>query len=101
DSVDHIHRRDLIPLARALERLVTCLLRPWLVSHGDVERSLRSVRYLHGAVASMYGRIPWRVLSARARNAPLKRPGDATLLEFCGEIFDSALPDERTSRHTA
>jgi hypothetical protein len=101
DSVDQLHRTDLIPLARALGRLVGYLLRSWLVSRDEIDRSLRSVRYLHGAVASIYGPIPWRVLPARPRTALLKRCRDTALLELCAEIFDGAPPDERTSGRAA
>jgi hypothetical protein len=93
DSVDQLHRTDLIPLARSLERLVRYLLRPWLVSLGELDKSLRSVRYLHGAIATSYGPIPWRVLPARPRTALLKRCGDTALVELCAEIFDGAPPE--------
>ena len=97
DSIDQLHREDLIPLAHALERLSHCLLRPWPPSREDVERSLISVRYLHGAVAPVYGRIPWRVLSAAAQTALLKRREDAALANLFSETFDGAPPAARTS----
>jgi len=97
DAIDQLHRGDLIPLAHALERLVNCLFRPWPSTRGDVERWLRAVRYHQGAVASDYGRIPWRVLSAPARNALLKRCGDAASMEILAETFDGAPPAARTS----
>lgn len=98
DSIDQLHRSDLVPLARALKRLVACLLRPALLSRGDIERSLMAVRYLHGAVAPAYGRIPWRVLSARGRIALRKRCGTTALTDVLAEIFDGSPPDERISR---
>ena len=97
DAIDQLHRGDLIALAHALERLVTCLLRPWPSSRGDVERCLGAVRYQHGAIASEYGRIPWRVLSAPARTALVKRCGDAAAMEMLAETFDGAPPVARTS----
>ena len=100
DSIDQLHREDLIPLAHALKRLEDCLLRPWPRPRGDVEQCLRSVRYLQGAVASAYGPIPWRVLPARPRAALLKEFRDTALLELCAEIFD-APPDERASQRAA
>jgi hypothetical protein len=99
DSIDQLHRTDLIPLARALERLVACLRRPGQLSRGDFERSLMAVRYLHGAVAAVYGRIPWRVLSAGSRSALRKRCG--AIADLLGEVFDGLPPDERTSRRVA
>lgn len=96
-SIDQLHRGDLIPLAHALERLVNCLLRPWRPSRAEVERCLVSVRYLHGAVARVYGPIPWRVLSAPARTALLKRCADAALTDLFAETFDGALPAARPS----
>jgi hypothetical protein len=60
-------------VAHALKRTVDCLIRPWPLPRGDVERCLASVRYLHGGVASMYGPIPWRVLPQPARTALLKK----------------------------
>jgi len=97
DSIDRLHREDLIPLARALARLVDCLLRPWPPSRGDVERSLTSLRYLHGAVAQEYGRIPWRVLPAPAGAALLKRRGDPALTSLLDETFDAAPTAAQTS----
>jgi hypothetical protein len=101
DSVDQLHRTDLIPLVSGLERLVACLLHPWLSSRGDVERCLRSVRYLHGAVAPIYGRIPWRVVPGRARTALLKTCGNMAVTDLVCEIFDGALPDDQVSRGAA
>jgi hypothetical protein len=101
DSIDQLHRTDLIPLARALKRLVACLVRPGLLPHGDFERSLAAVRYWHGAVAPVYGRIPWRVISARGRIALRKRCGTSALTDLLAEIFDGSPPDERTSRRAA
>ena len=100
ESIDRLHRGDLIPLAHALERLVNCLLRPWPPSRADVERCVVSVRYLHGAVASVYGPIPWRVLSPPARAALLKRRGDPVLSGLFAETFDGA-PPVRRSPHAA
>jgi len=97
-SVDQLHRADLIPLARALERLMECLIRPRLISRGDFKRSLKSLHYMHGTVAPVYGRIPWRVISAPARKALLKRRGETAVAEVVAEIFDGALPDERAPR---
>ena len=51
-----------------------------------------SVRYLHGAVARVYGRIPWRVLSAPARTALVKRREDGAWKDLFAEIFDGAPP---------
>jgi hypothetical protein len=92
DSIDQLHREDLIPLAHALERLVNCLLRRWPLSRGDIEGYLRSVRYLHGAVAPLYGRIPWRVFSAPARAALLKRRREPALADLFAETFDALPP---------
>jgi hypothetical protein len=92
DSIDQLHRGELIPLAHALKRLDDCLLRPCPYSCGDVEQCLRSVRYLQGAVASVYGRIPWRVLSSPARIALLKRRREAVLCDLFAETFDGAMP---------
>jgi hypothetical protein len=107
DSIDQLHHTDLIPLARALERLIASLLGPWpvyvpviRVAREDIERSLRSVRYLHGTVAPVYGRIPWRVLPARPRTVLIKRLGD-TARDLVGETFDGAMPEEGTSRRAA
>lgn len=97
DSIDRLHRGDLIPLAHALQRLANCLLRPW-PSRADVERCLLSVRYLHGAVARAYGRIPWRVLSAPARAALLKRRRDPGLADLFAQTFDEAPPAAPTTK---
>jgi hypothetical protein len=56
---------------------------------------------LHGAVAPVYGRIPWRVLPDRTRSALRKRCGATALTDLLGEIFDGPPPDERTSRRAA
>ena len=97
DSIDQLHRADLIPLAHALERLMSCLLRPWPPSRADVERRLVSVRYLHGAVARVYGLIPWRVLTPPARAALLKRCSDPALMDLVAQTFDETPPTVRTS----
>jgi len=97
ESIDRLHRGDLIPLVHALKRLVECVLRPWPSSRGDVGQCLAAVRYLHGAVAPEYGPIPWRVLSAPARTALLKRRRDPALTEFFAETFDGVPPAARTS----
>lgn len=96
DSIDQLRREDLIPLAYALERLARCLLRPWAPSREDLERSLMSIRYLHGAVAPVYGSIPWRVLPAPARTALRKRCGDAALADFLSDTFHGAVEPART-----
>lgn len=96
ESIDRLHRDDLIPLARALQRLLTCVLRPW-PSRAEMERLLLSVRYLHGAVAPTYGPIPWRVLSDAARKALLKRTADAGLTNIVSETFESGPEFARTS----
>jgi hypothetical protein len=101
DSIDQLHRRDLIPLARALERLVASLLRPGLLAREDFERSLRAVNYLHCAVAPVYGQIPWRVLSAHAGSSLRKRCRGTALTELLTEIFDGSPPDERTLRRAS
>lgn len=100
DSIDHLHREDLIPLTQALQRLVNSLLRPW-TSRADVERRLMSVRYLHGAVALVYGRIPWRVLSPPARAALLKRRRDPSLADLFAETFDEAPATQVKPPHAA
>ncbi len=96
DSIDRLHREDLIPLTHALERLVDCLLRAWPPSRGDIERSIKSVRYLQGGIAPVYGRIPWRVLPAPARTALLKRRGAVVLTDIFDETPDGAPAAERT-----
>jgi hypothetical protein len=95
DSIDQLHREDLIPLAHALERLMARLLRTWPPSREDIQRSVQSVRYLHGAVASVYGRIPWRVLPDAARTALLKRR-DASFADLLTETFDGVPPGAQT-----
>jgi len=90
DAIDRLHREELIPLAHALERLAGSF-RQWAPSPGVVEQSLVSVRYLHGAVASEYGLIPWRVLPAPARTALLKRRRDAALAHLFVETFEEEL----------
>jgi len=97
ESIDQLHRGDLIPLAHALERLSGCLLRPWPHPRGDIERCLASVRYLHSAVANVYGPIPWRVLSAPACTALLKKCRAEALTDLFAETFDGAPPAARTS----
>src|SRR5262249_7543298 len=97
DSIDQLHREDLIPLAHALQRLVECLLRGWPPPRGAVAQSLASVRYLHGSIASVYGPIPWRVLSAPARTALLKRRRDADLTDLFVETFEDEPPSAPTS----
>jgi hypothetical protein len=57
--VDQLRREDLIPLARAILRLAGSLRKP-----AEIEQSLLSVRYHHGAVAAAYGRMPSRVFPA-------------------------------------
>lgn len=96
ESIDRLHREDLIPLSRALERLVDRLHRPW-PSRAEIERLLLSVRYLQGAVAATYGPIPWRVLPDPARKALLKRSGDAALTKILSETFDGGLEPAQTS----
>ncbi|HEV2446061.1 MAG TPA: hypothetical protein VGS58_09070, partial [Candidatus Sulfopaludibacter sp.] len=44
DSIEQLHREDLIPLAHALDRLMDCLLRQWPASRGNIEQSLMAVR---------------------------------------------------------
>lgn len=92
DSIDQLHRGDLIPLAHALQRLMDCLLRPWPPSREDVARSLMSAHYLHTVIAPAYGRIPWRVLSPPARTALLNRREDA-MTDLFAEMFDGAPPN--------
>jgi len=94
DAIERIHREDLIPLAYALERLVDCLQGP--LSREDLERSLRSVRYLHGAVAPVYGRIPWRVLPEPTAAALLKMRGGAGSADVFSDTFSGAPEEART-----
>ena len=108
DAIEQLRRTDLIPLAGALGRLISLLQRPWpayvpviRVAREDIERSLRSVRYLHGTVALVYGRIPWRVLPARARTVLTKMLGDTEVRDLIEETFDGATSEETTSRRAA
>jgi hypothetical protein len=85
--IDQLRREELIPLAHALERLSASLLRSWVPSRSEIAQAVNSVRYLHGAIDAAYGRIPWRVLPAPARNA-LRKRRDA--LEFLAPVFEPA-----------
>jgi hypothetical protein len=87
-AIDALRREDLIPLARALERLAGCVVRR--SSREDLERALRSIRYHHGSVAEVYGLIPWRVLPARVRDGLRKARLDAGAAGLIHEVFEDA-----------
>jgi hypothetical protein len=90
DPIDQLRRADLIPLARAILRLIERLRSPSAKNRVEIEQSLASVRYLMGAVAPVYGRIPWRVVPAAARNGILKVRMDSGLGDFIDQIFEDA-----------
>jgi hypothetical protein len=87
---DQLRREDLVPLARAILRLTDSVLRPSLHRREEIERSVASIRYHHGAVAPSYGRIPWRVLPEPLRDALRKRRLDEHVKDLLAEIFEDA-----------
>jgi hypothetical protein len=90
DPIDELRRADLIPLARAIHRLVERLRRPSAENRAAIEQSLASIRYLMGAVAPVYGRIPWRVVPAARRSRLLKIGQDLGLSDFLDQTFEDA-----------
>jgi hypothetical protein len=81
--VDQLRREELIPLARAILRLAESLRHP-----AELEQSMLSVRYHHGAVAAAYGRIPSRVLPPQVLDAFRKMRDDARWKDLLPEIWE-------------
>ncbi len=86
--MDQLRRGDLIPLGHAIYALADSLEKGVLRTEEEMERRLMAIRYLHGCVSAVYGRIPWRVAPAAVRGAFLKRRVDARSKELLGQIFD-------------
>jgi hypothetical protein len=89
-AIDQLRREDLIPLAHAILRLVESVVRPSQQMREEVERALLSVRYHHGAIAPVYGRIPWRVLPAAAADVFRRRRLDTPLEDVLHQTFEDA-----------
>src|SRR5262249_22766492 len=88
DPIEQLRRVDLIPLARAIHRLIERFLRPAAENREEIERLLVSIRYLHGVVAPVYGRIPWRVVPAPVRGVVLKIRRESGLSDFIDQTFE-------------
>jgi len=88
DPIDGLRRADLIPLARAIHRLIERLRKPSPKNRAEIEQSLASVRYLVGVAAPVYGRIPWRVVPPARRSLLLKIGQDSGLSDFLDQTFE-------------
>jgi hypothetical protein len=58
-----------------------------------IETQLRSIHFLEAQVSSKYGRVPWRILPAKARASFSKFRSSPQLLELLNQVFDS-LPEQ-------
>jgi hypothetical protein len=83
--IDQLRREDLIPLARAILRLVDSISTS---NSAEFEQSLLSVRYHQGAVAAAYGRIPSRVLPPPVLDAFQKMRADPRWKDLLQSIWD-------------
>ncbi len=102
EPIEQMRRAELIPLGRALFALAGSIQSLWQVDPKQIETQLRAARYYEGAVASVYGRAPWRILPAAVQSRLAKRlpPGTSELL---AQIF-SEVPNvlgENARRGTA
>lgn len=86
--IDQLRRSDLAPLGHAILGFAHSLQKGLLRAEEDLQRRLMAIRYLHGSVAPVYGRIPWRIIPAPARDALLRRRVDANSKGLLAEIFD-------------
>jgi hypothetical protein len=96
--IDQLRREDLIPLARAILRLNESLR---IHSPGEIEQSLLSIRYHHGAVAAAYGSIPSRVLPPAVLDAFRNLRGDPGWHDLLEDIWEDASLPATSPPHAA
>jgi hypothetical protein len=99
EPIERLRESDLIPLGRAIFELAVSLMSRPLPTCEVIETQLRGIDCLEAQVSSKYGRVPWRILPAKAQTSFFKIRSDAELLGLLNQVFDS-LP-ERLSTVTS
>jgi len=92
EPVERLRHPDLIPLGRAISGLAASLMSGRLRPQEAIETQLRSIHFLEAQVSSKYGRVPWRILPAKARASFSRFRPSPQLLELLNQVFDS-LPE--------
>jgi hypothetical protein len=92
EPIEQLRHPDLIPLGRAISGLAASLMRRRLQPKEAIETHFRSIRSLEAQISSKYGRVPWRILPARARDSFVRFRSYPELLELLNQVFDS-LPE--------
>jgi hypothetical protein len=92
EPIERLRHPDLIPLGRAISGLASSLMSGRLRPQEAIETQLRSIHFLEAQVSSKYGRVPWRILPAKARASFSRFRSSRQLLELLNQVFDS-LPE--------
>jgi hypothetical protein len=92
EPIERLRHPDLIPLGRAISGLASSLMSGRLRPQEAIETQLRSIHFLEAQVSSKYGRVPWRILPAKARASFSRFRSSPQLLELLNQVFDS-LPE--------
>ena len=92
EPIERLRHPDLIPLGRAISGLASSLMSGRLRPQEAIETELRNLHFLEAQVSSKYGRVPWRILPAKARASFSRFRSSPQLLELLNQVFDS-LPE--------
>ena len=87
EPMEQLRHRDLIPLGRAILQFERCLM-SWRLQTREAIEHLRAIACSLSAVLPVYGRVPWRILSGRARAGLLKMGRDPALVELLNEVVE-------------
>ena len=85
--IEELRDSDLIPLGRAVARLIEAVMSRQRRGEGRLEVYLASIRYAEGNVSS-YGRVPWKILPEPVRQALLRMARDPLLFGLVNDAFD-------------
>jgi hypothetical protein len=88
EPIEQLRRADFIPLGRAILELTKLAASGRPLKREAIEIQLGAIHYFHAQIAIEYGRVPWRILPARAQTIFLKKRLDAALLELLNQVFD-------------
>jgi hypothetical protein len=95
NAVEQLRRDEVIPLGRSLVALAQTLAARDRTPEAVAGR-LVAVAFHSSALEAVYGKVPWRILPKRVRNALLGRGLYAVLEERLRAVFDDVPTVRRT-----
>lgn len=92
EPVEQMRHRDLIPLGHAVVQFERCLMTRQVQTREAI-KYLRALACSLSPVLPVYGRVPWRILSGKARAGLLKMRRYPALVELLNEVVEG-LPEK-------